>query len=77
MPRRTFDEFGEPRFTRDGNPIWRVIAHDVEEFVDVVARYGADATDTRALVSAANAGPSVGAAAMQMACGTCGGRRTG
>lgn len=65
------DEFGSPRFTRDGDPIFRLIGHDVEEFVEVVARYGADATGMRALVSAANAGPTVGAARMAMACGTC------
>lgn len=65
------DDEGEPRFTRDGEPIFRIIGHDVEEFVDVVARYGADATGTRAMVKAANAGPSIGAAAIAAACGTC------
>lgn len=69
------DPFGSPRFTREGKPIFRLVGHDVEEFVEVVARYGADATGTRALVTAANAGPSVGAAQMAMACGTCMQRR--
>lgn len=62
---------GEPRFTKDGNPIFRMVGHDVEEFVDVVARYGADATGTRPLVTAANAGATVGQAQIALACGTC------
>lgn len=71
------DDTGMPRFTREGEPIYRVIGHDVEQFVDVVSRYGADATDTREMVSAANAGASVGMASVAMACGTCaGGRKT-
>lgn len=64
---------GFPRFTKEGYPVFRVVGHDVEEFVDVVARYGADATGTRELVTAANAGPTIGAAQMTMACGTCAG----
>lgn len=72
------DPFGAPRFSRDGTPMFRLLSHDVEEFVDVVERYGADATNTRAMVQAANAGPTIGAARIAAACGTCSsGRRTG
>ncbi len=65
------DEYGNPRFHQDGSAMLRLVGHDCEEFVDVVARYGAAATGTSALVSAANAGPTVGAGAMTQACGTC------
>jgi hypothetical protein len=65
------DAFGDPRFTREGQPLFRLVAHDVEEFVEVVQRYGARATGVSAMVEAANRGPSIGAAAMDMACGTC------
>ena len=65
------DEFGMPRFTKQGLPIFCTVAHEVEEFVDVVARYGAQATGVSDMVAAANRGPSIGQAAMDMACGTC------
>lgn len=66
--------FGEPRFGREGNPIFRLVSHDVEEFTDVVARYGTRATGVAPMIAAANAGPSIGQAEMSMACGTCAAR---
>ena len=69
------DEFGAPKFTRDGDPKFAIRGHDVEEFVGVVARYGAEATGTRALVEAANRGPSIAAASVAAVCGTCAGAR--
>lgn len=34
------DKEGEPRFTDEGLPIWEIRGHDIEEFDDVVKRYG-------------------------------------
>ena len=66
------DEFGAPKFKKStGLPSFTLVGHDVEEFVGVVRRYGADATGVRALVDAANAIPTVGAAAISAACGSC------
>ena len=67
------DGFGAPRFTRDGRPVFTVRGHDVEEFVGVVARYGAGsaAGKTAALVEAANRPALFGAADVRCVCGTC------
>ena len=65
------DMFGMPRFSRDGFPIFTMRGHDVEEFVDVVARYGTRATGTDALAAAAEAGPIFGQAQINAACGSC------
>lgn len=65
------DGFGMPRFNRDGLPIFRLIGHDVEQFNDVVARYGAHAADVAEMVRLANNGPTIGEARMRLACGTC------
>jgi hypothetical protein len=60
-------------FTKQGAPIWGLRGHDVEEFVDIVDRYGigAAAGQTAALVEAANRKPSIAKAAIAGACGTC------
>jgi hypothetical protein len=65
------DEFGAPKFTRDGDPKFTIRGHDVEEFVGVVERYGTAATDTGRLVEAANRGPTIAQASIAGACGTC------
>ena len=65
------DQYGMPRFTRDGNPILGIVGHDVEQFVDVVARYGAVASGVADMVRVANKGPSIGQAQIDAACGTC------
>lgn len=68
------DAFGSPRFSPlTGEPIWTIRPHDVQEFVGVVARYGAGAAAgrTAALVEAANAGPTIARASISAACGTC------
>jgi len=69
------DLFGEPRFDREGRPIFRVIGHDVEQFNDVVQRYGAAAAGVERMAQLANAGPTIGLAQMSAACGTCERRR--
>jgi hypothetical protein len=68
------DEFGAPKFRKDGTPAFTMKGHDVEEFVGVVARYGAGAATgkTAELVRAANKGPQIGEARIHGACGTCG-----
>lgn len=70
------DGDGVPKFTRDGDPKLAIRGHDVEEFVSVVARYGAGAAAgrTRDLVEAATRAPLIGAAEIGGVCGTCGGR---
>lgn len=67
------DEFGGPRFRRDGRPVFTIRGHDVEEFVSVVRRYGAEAAgpDVLALVHAAQQKPEVARASLGGICGTC------
>jgi hypothetical protein len=66
------DMYGAPKFKKStGLPSFTLVGHDVEEFIGVVRRYGADATGVRALVDAANATPTVAAAAIGAACGSC------
>lgn len=66
------DQYGNPKFSKQtGKPVFAMRAHDVEEFVGVVARYGADAAGVREMVSAANRGPTVAQASIANACGTC------
>lgn len=57
------DQTGKPKFTIRG--------HDVEEFVGVVERYGADATGIQDMVKAANKGPEIAPAKIDGLCGTC------
>lgn len=69
---QAMDEFGNPKFSKDtGRPIFTIRGHDVEEFVGVVRRYGADAAHIRDLIEAAQRGPEIAAAAIASACGTC------
>lgn len=64
--------YGMPAFNKEtGAPIFVMRGHDVEEFVGVVARYGADASGVTAMVNAAKAGPAIGRATIAGACGTC------
>lgn len=67
------DDFGVPKFTKDGAPKLTIRGHDVEEFVGVVRRYGVGdpggAIGT--LARAAGAQPEVSKANIAGACGTC------
>jgi hypothetical protein len=66
------DEYGLPRFSKStGGPVFCMRGHDVEEFVGVVRRYGADAAGVRAMVDAAAEGPTVAVADVGFACGNC------
>lgn len=65
------DAFGAPKFRKSGLPAFTMRGHDVEEFVGVVRRYGADASGVRDLVEAASHEPLIGRASIAQACGTC------
>jgi len=64
------DEFGSPKFDKEGRPKLRMVGHDVEEFIGVVARYG-PSRDVQLMIDAGQRGPSVGRASIAHACGTC------
>lgn len=66
------DPLGAPKFRKStGLPVFVLRGHDIEEFVGVVRRYGADATHVRAMVDAANKGPEIANVRIAHACGTC------
>lgn len=65
------DAYGAPKFTQSGLPKFAIRGHDVEEFVGVVARYGAGAANVLAMVEAAQRRPQIGLAQIAGACGTC------
>lgn len=66
---------GIPQFSHDtGRPLWAVRGHDVEQFVGVVERWGAEATGVTELVAAASRAPRFEGADIQRilnGCGTC------
>lgn len=65
------DEFGMPKFAKSGMPVLELRGHDVEQFIGVVRRYGADAALVRALADAAAQTADVPAERIAQACGTC------
>ena len=67
------DDFGQPMFTRDGEPKLTIVGHDVEEFVGVARRYGVGDPDgaLARLAAAARGTPAVSRAQIAGACGTC------
>ena len=68
---QALDLFGMPKFRKDGSPSFTIKGHDVEEFVGVVARYGAKAEGVEMMVEAASRRPLIGAASIAGVCGTC------
>jgi hypothetical protein len=64
------DEFGAPKFTREGAPKLKLRGHDVEEFVGVVRRYGAS-KEVQEMVDAASRPAEVAHLDIARACGTC------
>jgi len=64
------DEFGAPKFGKDGKPKLTLHGHDVEEFIGVVKRYGASPEVAR-MVEAAKHPAEVGNINIARACGTC------
>lgn len=69
---QAMDEFGAPRFNQTtGKPVFCMKGHDVEEFVGVVRRYGAEAAGVKDLIDAANKPPLIDKAKIDGICGTC------
>ncbi|MFY3196784.1 putative metallopeptidase [Achromobacter xylosoxidans] len=64
------DPYGAPAFDKEGRPKLRIVGHDVEEFVGVVARYG-PSPDVRRLAAAAGGAPAVPRLDVARACGCC------
>lgn len=44
---------GDPKFDRDGNPVFGIVAHDLEEFNYIVRKYGSWKSDIAAFLEAA------------------------
>lgn len=65
------DEFGAPRFTSFGAPVFGIRGHDVEEFVGVVRRYGVTSAALDEMVAATQRPPEVSPIRVAHACGTC------
>lgn len=67
------DEFGMPKFNKEGKMSYSLKGHDVEEFTGVVRRYGLGALspEVSEFVAAANRSPEIGQALMNAGCGTC------
>lgn len=64
------DEYGAPKFNQEGMPVLTIRGHDVEEFIDIVKRYGAS-HEVQQMVDAANGKPEVAKTNIARACGTC------
>ncbi|RZV01065.1 UNVERIFIED_ORG: hypothetical protein EOZ59_1003 [Serratia quinivorans] len=64
------DEFGAPKFNKEGQPVLKLRGHDVEEFVGVVRRYGAS-VEVQEMVDAANKPAEVAQLNIARACGNC------
>jgi hypothetical protein len=67
------DEFGIPKFGKNGKPAFALRGHDIEEFVGVVRRYGIGHPDgpMADLIRAVAKGPEVAPFKLGQACGTC------
>jgi hypothetical protein len=69
---QALDKEQQPRFNDEtGAPVFAMRAHDVEEFVGVVERYGMTGANVARMVEAANRGPSIRQARISAVCGTC------
>lgn len=66
------DGYGMPRFSPvDGQPIFDLRGHDVEEFVGVVRRYGPVNPGVAELAATAGREPEIGETEIAEACGAC------
>lgn len=68
---QALDDYGAPKFGRDGLPKFTLRGHDIEQFVGVVRRYGAGAAGVSALVDAGRQPPEIAPVRIAQACGTC------
>jgi len=64
------DQYGSPKFRKDGRASLTMRAHDVEEFVGVVRRYG-PSEEVRRLLKTADGPPEVAKINIARSCGTC------
>ncbi len=64
------DQYGAPKFHRDGTACLAMRGHDVGEFVGVVRRYGAS-EEVQRMVDAAGRPPEVAKINIARSCGTC------
>ena len=53
---RKYDDKGEPVIDERGRPVYRMRKHDIEEFADVVARYGCYKADLESFAAALRRG---------------------
>lgn len=53
--KQAVDKFGALRFNRDGNPVFRIVGHDIEAFGVEVQRYGAWHDDIAKFLATAEA----------------------
>lgn len=66
------DQFGAPKFSDDGRPMFEIKGHDVEEFTGVIRRYGMGNNEAlREMVQFAQQSPEVSQASIASVCGTC------
>jgi hypothetical protein len=66
------DEWGQPKFSsQTGEPLFAMRAHDVEEFVGVVERYGATSPALATMAESVAAGPLFDDDGIAFACGAC------
>lgn len=65
------DQYGSPKFGRMGEPIFAIRGHDVEEFTDVVARYGPTSPHVQELIRVGSRRPFWGDVQIDIACGVC------
>ena len=72
---QVLDPFGEPKFRKDGRPVFGIRGHDVEEFTAIVRRYGAAAAGVAEFIAAGNRPPEIASVRISQACGTCMGRK--
>jgi len=70
---QALDDDGERRFRRDGSRVYCINGHPVEEFPQVVRRFGVGACSPAVaeLVEAARLPPLIAPASIVAACGTC------
>ena len=65
------DADGEPKFLKDGSPMYAIRGHDCESFVGIAARYGAVETNVQKLMDALKKPPLFSAHSVSVACGNC------
>ena len=65
------DEFGDPKLDKYGEYQWAMHGHDVEQFIDVMARYGPTSDAEEKFVEAAKHGPQFKRIELAGICGSC------